>query len=63
MEYSGLLFDAAYIALLAVIVAGCMLYAKRKHALAFKNHISEKRYNYETVDRAKHEESERNTWF
>ena len=62
-QYSGLLFDLAFLVLLAIITGGVMLYAKWRHALAFKNRLSQRRYNYETVAKQKDEELDRNTWF
>lgn len=61
--YSGLGFDLVTLAVYAAVVLAVMAYAKRKHAIAFKNKQSEQRYMYETTTKQKDSEDIENQWF
>lgn len=61
--YSGLGFDLIMLLVYAAVAGAVMLYARRKHAIAFKNKQSERRYMYETATKQKDSEISENEWF
>ncbi len=63
MDESGLVFDLTIMLIFVVVTLLCMKYAEYRNSQQYKDRISQRRYNYETVTREKDSENDRNTWF